>query len=60
MRRIKPLSIYPPAELRSRLELISEETGRSINQQAIRWLTRNANNYEKKKAQRSQRQQQST
>jgi hypothetical protein len=39
MRRIKPLSIYPPPELRSRIETVTQRRGRSLNQQIIRVLS---------------------
>lgn len=38
MRRIKPFTIYPPTELRSRLDVIAERRNRSTNQQTIRLL----------------------
>lgn len=38
MKKFKPLSIYPDPQLRNRLELIAENSGRSINKQVVRFL----------------------
>ena len=52
MKRIQPKSIYPPSELRIRLEGIAETEGRSFNQQVVRFLRTAVKRYDRRREQK--------
>lgn len=49
MKRVKPLSLYLPPELRSRVEVIAEERKRGLSPQIEVWVERAVARIERKR-----------
>lgn len=55
MRRPKPFSIYPGAEMLARVTAIAESEGRAVGRQMLRFIERGIRRYESRKTDRSRR-----
>jgi len=54
MRRIQPFTIYPPAELRNKLEAIGLLTERPPSRVAVRLIKQGAERWERRQSKRQQ------